>query len=222
MKKFIDWLEKGNNCLLVALAVGALICALSGYLPGQIRLLLTYDFAILTYILLLLFVMVKGNHQQLLKLLKSRKNNIRFILLFSLFCFVVNLAIVALILHDSKDWGALLKNIHLALSIGAIVLSWFLVHISFSLSYAHLYYEKIAISEEHQDHRRGIDFPETKTPIFSDFMYFAFVIGMCFQTSDVAITNSLIRQFVLGHSIISFLFVSGIFGMLINIIANVI
>jgi len=222
MKTLIDWLEKGNNCLFFASAIAACVYALSTYLPGQLRLLLTYDFGIATYIILLLFVSVKGNNQQLLKFLKSRKNNIRFILLFSLFCFVVNLAIVALILHDSKDWGVLLKNLHLGLSIGAIVLSWFLVHLSFSLSYAHLYYEIIGVSEDKKYHRRGIDFPEEDNPVFSDFMYFGFVIGMCFQTSDVSITNSLIRRFVLGHSIISFLFVSGIFGMLINIIANVI
>lgn len=221
MNKFIDWLEKGNNCLLVALCFGTFVFVVSGNLPREIRILLAYCCAILNYIILLLYVVTKGNQEQLLKFLKSKKNNIYFVLSLSLICFIVNLCIVATLLNASKDWGSLFKNIHMALSISAIILSWFLVHFGFSLSYAHLYYEKVTKNQE-SDHRRGLDFPQETNPVFWDFMYFAFVIAMCFQTSDTAVTNPVMRRFVLGHSIISFLFVSGLFGMLINIIANVI
>ena len=221
MNKLIDWLEKGNNCLLVALAFASFIYALSFHLPTEIKILLTYNSGLLNYIILLLFITTKGNHEQLAKFLKNRKNNIRFTLILSLIAFVVNLIIVAFMLHASKDWSVLWKNTHLGLSISAIILSWFLVHLGFSLTYAHLYYETISIDEK-SDRRLGLNFPQDDPPVFWDFMYFSFVIGMCFQTSDVEISNSFLRRFVLGHSIISFLFVSGIIGMLINIIANVI
>lgn len=55
-----------------------------------------------------------------------------------------------------------------------------------------------------------------------DFIYYAFTIAMCYQTSDVSITSPSMRRLTIGHAIFSFLFVLLLFGMVVNIIANVI
>lgn len=39
-----------------------------------------------------------------------------------------------------------------------------------------------------------------------DFLYFAFVVGMTAQTSDVAVTTTAMRRVTLLHSIVSFFF----------------
>jgi uncharacterized membrane protein len=51
----------------------------------------------------------------------------------------------------------------------------------------------------------GLSFPGNTPPAYLDFAYFAFTIGMCFQTADVTITSRPIRRAVMGHAVIGFL-----------------
>ena len=53
---------------------------------------------------------------------------------------------------------------------------------------------------------RGLDFPGTAEPGGYDFLYFAFVIGMTAQTSDIAITSTAMRKINLVHAVVSFFF----------------
>jgi uncharacterized membrane protein len=53
-----------------------------------------------------------------------------------------------------------------------------------------------------------------------DFAYFAFVIGMTFQVSDVEITCRNIRRKVLVHGLISFAINTFVVALTINIIAG--
>lgn len=95
----------------------------------------------------------------------------------------------------------------------SIVLAWILVHMNFALRYAFLYYYA---------HDGGIKFDDTdKKPIFSDFLYFAFTIGMTYQVSDSQVTNQKIRSTVLRHALLSFLFGTTIIAVSINFIASV-
>lgn len=89
-----------------------------------------------------------------------------------------------------------------------VVLSWFVTHTSCALRYAHLYYSGDEIG--------GLEFPGDERPCDLDFAYFAFTIGMCFQTSDVTISSSRIRRIVLGHSLVSFIYNTMIFAMTLN------
>jgi uncharacterized membrane protein len=52
-------------------------------------------------------------------------------------------------------------------------------------------------------------------------MYYSFPIAMSYQTSDVSITSPAIRRVTLFHSIFSFMFVTAIVGLVVNIISNV-
>jgi len=78
----------------------------------------------------------------------------------------------------------------------AVVLSWAVSHTAFALRYARLYYRGRSTG--------GLEFPGTPAPCDMDFAYFAFVIGMCFQVSDVAISSRRIRRAVFAHSLLSF------------------
>jgi uncharacterized membrane protein len=44
---------------------------------------------------------------------------------------------------------------------------------------------------------------------------------MCYQTSDVTITNPAIRRVTLLHAIFSFLFVALIIGLVVNVLSNI-
>jgi uncharacterized membrane protein len=103
---------------------------------------------------------------------------------------------------------------YVALAIATVVLSWAFIHTIFALHYAHEFYG------EH-NRANGLKFPNNDTPDYWDFMYFAFVIGMTFQVSDVAITNKWIRRTAVIHGALSFFFTTAIVALTVNIAASV-
>ncbi len=104
----------------------------------------------------------------------------------------------------------------LALAGITIVLSWVFIHTIFALNYAHDYYG------EHGGKKSGLDFPGEKQPDYWDFVYFAFVIGMTSQVSDVAVTSKLVRRTVNAHGIVSFFFNVALLALTVNIAAGAI
>jgi uncharacterized membrane protein len=94
-----------------------------------------------------------------------------------------------------------------------LVLAWLFANSVYALHYAHSYYFG---SEAKGDHRGGIEFPGTHNPDYSDFAYFAFTVGMTFQTSDVQITAPAVRRLVLVQSLASFVFNIGVIAFTIN------
>jgi len=104
---------------------------------------------------------------------------------------------------------------YLALAIATVVLSWAFTHTIFALHYAHEFYGEHARSG-------GLKFPDNADPDYWDFIYFAFVIGMTFQVSDVAVTRKSMRRTVVAHGVLSFFFTTAIVALTVNIAANVI
>ncbi|MDT9012393.1 DUF1345 domain-containing protein [Novosphingobium sp. APW14] len=94
-----------------------------------------------------------------------------------------------------------------------LVLAWLFANSVYALHYAHLYYFG---SDENGGHRGGIQFPGTNSPDYSDFAYFAFTLGMTFQTSDVAISEPSVRRLVLVQCLASFVFNIGVIAFTIN------
>ena len=106
----------------------------------------------------------------------------------------------------------------LLLIVGAlltVVLSWTVVNTVFTLHYAHLHYSAKA----------GVDFgsrdPDDR-PDYRDFAYLAFTIGMTYQVSDSTLRDRRIRETVLVHSLVSYLFGVVIIAAGINLVAGLI
>ena len=83
------------------------------------------------------------------------------------------------------------------LAFASVALGWLTIHTMAAMHYAHLYW---------RDAGKGLDFPGDTAPGAYDFLYFAFVIGMTAQTSDVAITSTAMRKVNLLHAVVSFFF----------------
>lgn len=100
----------------------------------------------------------------------------------------------------------------LAIAGATILLAWVFTNLLFALHYAHRFYapgdkddEEGRGDGEDQD-TGGLEFPGEAMPVYSDFAYFSFVLGMTFQVSDVQITSVDLRRFALYHSLAAFLF----------------
>lgn len=96
---------------------------------------------------------------------------------------------------------------------GTLALTWLFANTVYALHYAHAFYTRGA--EPGQD-AGGLDIPGTTTPDYLDFAYFAFTLGMTFQTSDTQITGQRIRRIALLHSFAAFVFNIGVIAFTIN------
>ena len=63
----------------------------------------------------------------------------------------------------------------------------------------------------------GLTFPDPDLiPDYWDFLYYSFVIGMCFQTSDVSVVRADIRRYTLLHSVFAYLYAVGLLSWLLS------
>jgi uncharacterized membrane protein len=101
----------------------------------------------------------------------------------------------------------------IALVIGTLAIAWLFSNTVYALHYAHLYYRRPA---GRRSDCGGIDFPGTNQPDYWDFLYFAWTLGMTFQTSDVAISDRHVRKVVTFHCLAAFVFNLGVLAFTIN------
>lgn len=99
--------------------------------------------------------------------------------------------------------------------VATLLIAWTFSNLVFALHYAHVYY----IKGESGD-RGGLQFPDEPEPDYWDFAYFAFTLGMTFQTSDVTVTRQDVRKIALLHSLAAFVFNLGILAFTINTLAG--
>ncbi len=99
----------------------------------------------------------------------------------------------------------------LALYALGVVIAWLVLHTSYALLYAYLYYRR---------DEGGLEFPGTDAPDKLDFAYFAFTVGTTFATSDVNVTRRSVRRAVLGHTVISFAYNTVILALVINLVVR--
>ncbi len=121
--------------------------------------------------------------------------------------FAVTLATAAISLVSlfmALNAGGKETMLDLVLAFSSVTLGWLTIHTMAAMHYAHTYW--ILQTGKNEGDSRGLEFPGTKDPGGYDFLYFAFVIGMTAQTSDIAITTTAMRKINLVHAVVSFFF----------------
>jgi uncharacterized membrane protein len=100
----------------------------------------------------------------------------------------------------------------IALGIGTILLSWAFMHVIFALHYAHAFYGA--------GRAGSLLFPGNEDPDYWDFLYYALVVAMTAQVSDVQVTGKAIRRLTMAHGVISFFFNVTVLALTINIVSS--
>ena len=126
---------------------------------------------------------------------------------------VVSLFGVGFVVVAGGDTHGIRGGFLVALGIFTVVVSWGVVHTTYMLRYARLYYGGTT---------GGVEFnsPDGERPSYWDFGYLAFTVGMTFQVSDTNITDSAIRRTVLRQALLSYLFGVVIIAVMINLVAG--
>jgi uncharacterized membrane protein len=109
--------------------------------------------------------------------------------------------------RGSEKWLLLLSGVF------TVIASWGVVHTVFALRYAALYYA---------GPDGGIDFNEREKPVYQDFAYLAFTIGMTYQVSDTNLHSKPIRHAALRHALLSYVFGTVIIAATINLAASLV
>jgi uncharacterized membrane protein len=124
---------------------------------------------------------------------------------------IAALVAVAFALVRAGEVSGSTKGLLIGLGAGSVAVSWLVVHTVYTLRYARSYYG---------DPPGGIDFNEEDRPVYLDFAYFSFTLGMTFQVSDTNITTKGIRHLALRHALISYVFGAVILATAINVFAS--
>ncbi len=105
----------------------------------------------------------------------------------------------------------------IALAAATLTLAWLFANTLFALHYAHVWY----LADTHGKDSGGLDFPgKDPTPDYWDFAYFAFVLGMTFQVSDVQVTSRRMRRLALIHGLVAFVFNIAVVALSVNLMAT--
>jgi uncharacterized membrane protein len=202
-------------CLTIAIA--SYLLTLPIRMEGFTRTMVGWDIFSLCEIVVSLAIFAAVCPKQL-RVLASREDASRpVVFTIVLVAIVGSLGGVLLLLKNQKAW-MLSEGLETAIYVVGVTFSWILLHILFTSRYAHLYYGDHV--RKKGEMARGLDIPGNEAPDYMDFAYFAFVIGMTFQVSDIQISSRQIRRVVLVHGILSFVFNTVIVALTINVVVN--
>ena len=192
----------------------AVILALPASLTAITRALIGWDIGVLAYLAAAAVLMSRSPTAAIRRNAAAQDEGGFAVLALTVIAAVASLGAIfaeaAAVERGNPDYAA-----YVSLTIVTVVLSWTFTHAIFALHYAHEYYGEHA-------RKQGLKFPGGDDPDYWDFVYFAFVIGMTFQVSDVAVTNKSIRRMVVAHGALSFFFTTAIVALTVNIAANII
>ncbi|MDE1893677.1 MAG: DUF1345 domain-containing protein [Pseudomonadota bacterium] len=194
--------------LLIFVAVGGLLLALQ--MRPAMAILLAFDLGAMVLLGSLARLFNRASQAHMRMQAKALDSGRWGVLWSAIVLATVVLVALSSELHVSKTGGLPALGVA-ALS---VVLSWLFLNIMFAMHYAHGFYGDAG--EQHS----GLEFPDTPQPDYWDFAYFAIVIGMTFQVSDVQITSRYLRRVVLLHSVIAFFFNVFIIAITVNIVAG--
>jgi uncharacterized membrane protein len=119
---------------------------------------------------------------------------------------------LAILTSVAAELGAKSKP-DIVLIVTTLVFAWLFANTVYALHYAHIYYR--------EGSKGGLDFSgDPDSPDYSDFVYFAYTLGMTFQTSDTAVETRQLRRIVTIHSFAAFVFNIGVLAFTINVLGS--
>ncbi|KQR90893.1 MULTISPECIES: DUF1345 domain-containing protein [Microbacterium] len=124
---------------------------------------------------------------------------------------LVSLGAVGVVVVEARNasgWEALALA---GISVVSVAASWLLIQVDYMLRVAHVYYtEPIG----------GIQFNQDEPPMYTDFAYFAFGLGMTYQVADTNVTTNEVRRIVIAQTMLAYLFGAVILATVINLVSS--
>jgi uncharacterized membrane protein len=200
-----------------------LLCGLAAMplMPGDIsrttRAILAWDLGVIVFLVSAAFLFTTERLDRMAEDAAAQEEGEWTV--FWLTVAAVTFSFVAVISEFSgmKELPPDVRSLHVVLVTVTLLVSWLMTHTTFAFRYAHEYYE---IEPGGVGIVGGLEFPAERRPDYLDFLYFALVLGMTFQVSDVQITARKFRRLAAAHGLLSFLYNTIILALTVNIAAG--
>lgn len=207
----------GPQRLFIGLLAGLVAAALPLPLHWAFRGLLGWSTGVAVYLALAWWLCERFDARR--TRLRAQAQDEPSMVLFFLMLLVTGACVAAIVLmmQQSKDFSGTVRTLNLVVSVVALVASWLFIHTLFAFRYAHRYYQQ---ARQHPPEGQGLQFPGGLEPDYFDFLYYAYVVGMTSQVSDVQVTSREMRRLTLLHGVLSFAFNMLILALSINLVAG--
>lgn len=197
--------------LSAALGVGIFVLLPRG-LALQTRGIIAWDAGVAVFLTTALRMMLSASIERMRLRAAQQDAGSWAVLVVTVAAVCFSMSAIGFELHDAKAQPAGPAGFGLGLAAATIFLSWGFTHTMFALHYAHEFYRAARPS--------GLIFPGDSPPDYADFLYYAFVVGMTCQVSDVQVAGRGLRRLTLCHGVLSFVFNTVILALAINIAAG--
>jgi uncharacterized membrane protein len=211
--------SRARNRLFAAFILVSLLASLAAWpiVKSADALLIGYDAGVIAFMTLLIAHYGRTDAATMRARAAANEPGHAALILLVLAIIAIVVTAVSLELVNARRANSL----GVALAAATLTISWFFTNTIFTLHYAHLYFLPAAGGKA--DEAGGLGFPGTDpTPDYWDFAYFAFVLGMTFQVSDVVITGKAMRRTALAHGLIAFLFNIAVVALSVSLVASVV
>lgn len=215
---FIWRVVMGRRLLFIGGVSGLLVLLGQMALRGQVNPIVAWDVGVVVYLILAYRLFFTGIEPQIMARNAAAQQEGEWTLFaLEVGATAASFAVIVSEFTALKGLHGAAKGMHLALVVVTLFVSWLMTQTTFAFRYAHEYYET---SPDGAGYRRGLDFPREEHPDYLDFAYFAVVVGMTFQVSDVQITDRHLRRLAMLHGLLAFLFNTIILALTVNLIAG--
>lgn len=177
------------------------------------RMIIGWNVGALLYLALAAHMMFGATHETMRKRACMQDEGRIVVLGLVVLAAVTSIGAIVAELGVVKDMHGMLRYEHITLAILTILTSWAFTQTMFAMHYAHDYYMALSRGKP-----GGLEFPgDEKHPDYSDFIYFACVIGTSGQTADVSFSSGPMRRTGLVHCVLAFFFNTTLVALTINI-----
>jgi uncharacterized membrane protein len=195
--------------LCAALGIAITLALLASPWRASTRILIGWDTGVALYLVLICRIMARASIASIRQRAAMDDEGALALLVLTTAAALASLAAVVAELGSSPDASQVF------LAIGTILLSWWFMHIIFTLHYAHEFY-----GEGDDARTGGMCFPGNEDPDYWDFLYYSLVVAMTAQVSDVQITSKTIRRLTAAHGVVSFFFNVIVLALTVNIVSS--
>ena len=216
MKKHLSEIT-GPQRLMYGLAVGLVVAALPLPMGWEFRGLLAWCVGLTVYLALAWWLCAGFDARRTRERAQAQDEPSLVLLFVLLLATIACVAAITVLMQQSRELSGFQFGLHIGLSVFALASSWLFIQTIFTFHYAHKYY----LEEKHAERDGpGLSFPGGLDPDYFDFLYYAFVVGMTSQVSDVNVTSREMRRLTMLHSVLSFGFNMLILALSINVVAG--
>lgn len=185
-----------------------------GALSDGVRFLAAWNVGAILWLAMTVVMMARSDPARMRKRSAEQDEGAALILLVSCAASTACLVAIASVLGGATGAADVSQSWRIGLGVLTIVSAWLFMHMTFTLHYAHAWYEPDG---------GDLLFPDKEvTPDYFDFAYFSLTMGVACQTADVAIRSKRMRRVVTVQAVLAFFFNAAVLALGVNVAASVV